>query len=852
MNRVAVRAIRAHLVRFCLSVLAVALGVAFVAGTFALRTMLGSTFADIIATTTLGDAYVRGADDAGGAAGPGAGTHNRVPLSLVGPIEQVDGVAAALPDLQGPVVLVGADGTAVQSTQAPSFAFAYDSRDRAVRLVAGHPPRGPGEVVVEQTTLDASGLAVGDDTTLVVGGELRPVRVVGVAEIGAALAGATVVFVDRATAEAAFAPDGTAVSIAVNAEPGVTEQQLADRLGPVLRQDATPGAPPAVAITGDEMRAEATESIEEVLGFVTTFLLVFAGVSLFVGAFIIANTFAMWVRQRTRELALLRAVGASPLQVFGSIVLQAALVGVVGAVLGVAGGLGLVVLLRRVMASFGMDLTGRVPLDAFTVVVSVLLGTLVSVAAAAVPARRAALVPPVDALRDEVTLPERSLVRRALVGATLLLVGAAAISRALLRPEADGADRMLGLGACAVVLGVLGVAPVVARGALTALGAPLLVLRPVGRLARGNVVRHPRRTANTAGALMIGMALVGASAVIAATAQASTRAIVTREASTDFILRVAPAGTVPAQAVADVRALPDVRAADAFATAAVRVAQGDDGSFTVTGVDPEAIGRSVRTTEVQGSFRDALARGDVAVQRTTARDEGWRVGDELTLTGTGEPRSVRIGAVIDSPAFGVPLVAPQAVLDELVPADQQQVTTVFVTAVPGTDLEELRGELTTTVLPYVVVTVMDPEQFVSDLAEQVDRVLVILYALLGLSVVIAVLGIVNTLALSVIERTREIGLLRAVGLGRVQLGSTITVESVLTAVFGTAVGLVVGVALAATLPTVFADRGLRTLAVPWGSLLVMLALAVVVGVLAAVWPAIRAARLPVLLAVSAE
>ncbi|MGY4642970.1 ABC transporter permease [Cellulomonas sp. URHB0016] len=851
MNRVAVRAIRAHLVRFCLSVLAVALGVAFVAGTFALRTMLGSTFSDIIATTTLGDAYVRGADEAGGAAGPAAGSHNRVPLTLVDPVEQVAGVAAALPDLQGPVVLVGADGTAVQSTQAPSFAFGYDPRDRAVRLVAGDAPQGPDEVVVEAGTLDASGLALGDATTLVIGGELRPVRVVGEAELGAALAGATVVFVDRATAEAAFAPDGTATSIAVNARPGVSEDELADRLAPVLRAHAVPGAP-AVAITGDEMRAEAIESIEEVLGFVTTFLLVFAGVSLFVGAFIIANTFAMWVRQRTRELALLRAVGASPSQVFASIVLQASLVGVVGAILGVAGGLGLVVLLRRVLASFGMDLAGRVPMDAFTVVVSVLLGTLVSVAAAVVPARRAALVPPVDALRDEVTLPERSLVRRALVGAALLVVGAAAVSGALVRPERDGADRLLGLGACAVVVGVLGVAPVVARTVLTAVGAPLLVFRPVGRLARGNVVRNPRRTANTAGALMIGMALVGASAVIAATAQASTRAIVTQEASTDFILRVAPAGTVPAQAVADVRALPDVRAADTFATAAVRVAQGGDDSFTVTAVDPEAIGRSVRTTEVQGSFHDALAGGAVAVQRTTARDEGWKVGDELTLTGTGEPLWVRIGAVIDSPAFGVPLVAPQAVLDELVPADQQQVTTAFVTAVPGADLEVLRTHLTETVRPYVVVTVMDPEQFVSDLAEQVDQVLVILYALLGLSVVIAVLGIVNTLALSVIERTREIGLLRAVGLGRVQLGSTITVESVLTAVFGTAVGLVVGVALASTLPTVFADRGLRTLAVPWGSLLVMLALAVAVGVLAAVWPAVRAARLPVLEAVSAE
>lgn len=848
MVRVALRGVRAHLVRFCLSVLAVALGVAFVAGTFALRTMLSSTFTDIVATTTLGDAYVRGSEQAGGTGGPdriSPEVRNPVPLTLVDDLEAVDGVAAVLPDVQGPLVLVGADGTAVQSTQAPSFAFSYDPRDRAVEIVEGRAPADGDQIAVESASLEASGLAIGDATSVVVGGQVRPVTVVGEVGLGAALAGATVVFLDAATAEAAFAPDGTVATISVLADDGLTEQQLVDRLKPVLAATNVP----AEAVTGDEVREQSTENILTVLGFITTFLLVFAGISLFVGGFIIANTFSMWVRQRTRELALLRAVGASPLQVFTSIVLQAAIVGVVGAVLGVAGGLGLVVVLREVLGRFGMELTGRVPLDGFTLGVSVLVGTLVSVLAAALPARRAALVPPVEALRDEVTLPERSLTRRAVVGIVLVVLGLAAVVVALLDPTADHAGAVLGTGAGAVVLGVLAASPVLARGFLRVVSVPVAGWRPVGPLARGNVTRNPRRTANTAGALMVGMALVGAAAVIAATTQASTSAIVTQEATTDYILRGAAQGTVPEQAVIDVRALPDVQAADTFATASVLVG---DALFAVTGIDPTAVGRSIRTEVVEGDFPAALQAGEVAVQRTTMDDEDWTLGQELTVVGSSGSETLTIGAVIDSPAFGVPFVVSQAVLDPLFPPDEQRVTTVFVTAVDGADVAALRDELTEAVRPYVVVSVMDSEEFVSDLAAQVDRVLVILYALLGLSVVIAVLGIVNTLALSVIERTREIGLLRAVGLGRLQLGTTITLESVLTAVFGTTVGLVMGVALAATLPTVFADVGLRTLAVPWGSLALMLALAVVVGVVAALWPGVRAARLPVLDAVSTE
>lgn len=855
MRRVALRGIRAHLVRFVLSVLAVALGVAFVAGTFALRTMLSATFTGIVESTTTADAYVQGAEQLGGMQ-PGDPGLNPVPLALAGTLADVEGVRHVLPALQGPIVLVGADGTAVQSTQAPSFAFAYDPRDDTLELTAGRAPRGEGEIVVESATLESSGLAIGDSTTVVLGDELRTVEVVGEATGGAPFAGATIVLLDSDVATAVFAPDGLVPLHAVHAQDGVTEAQLVERIEDALAGD--PAAAQVAVVTGDSLREDTREEIDGQLGFVTTFLLVFAGISLFVGGFIIANTFAMSVRQRMREFALLRAVGASPAQVFASILVQAAAVGVIGSALGVAGGVGLVQLLKVVFERMGMALSGQIPLDGFTVAVSVLVGTVVSVLAAALPARRAALVPPVEAMRDDVAVPERSLRLRAVLGWLAVAGGAVAVVSSVRSPEGDDAGLVLGVGAGAVLVGTLLLSPVIARWSIGVLALPLVAtIRPLGRLARGNVVRNPRRTANTAGALMIGMALVGASAVLAASAQASTSAIVEAEADADLILQSAGQSSIPGSALDDVLAVDGVRAVDPFLAGSVLVAGGGrtpapEDAEVVAGIAPGAVGRSLDVEEVEGSFADALASGRVAVQDSSAQDAGWAVGDELTVVAVGGTRTLEIGAVIDSRAIGTAVVLPEDVFRALVPEQQALLTTAFVTFADGVDGGDVRDAVTAAVKPYVVVAVLDSEEYVSQLAAQIDQVLVILYALLGLSVVIAVLGIVNTLALSVIERTREIGLLRAVGLGRFQLAGTVTIESVLTAVFGTVVGLGVGVALASAMPTVFADEGLASLVVPWGSLGGMLALAVVVGVLAAVWPGARAARLPVLEAISYE
>jgi putative ABC transport system permease protein len=853
MLRVALRGVRTHLVQFALSVLAVLLGVAFVAGTFSLRAMLADTFGAIITTTIRADAYLQGAEPSasGDGLGQDADARTRIPLALVETAEAVDGVRQVLPELSGPLVLVGADGTAVANGQAPSFGTGLHPDDPNADVVAGRIPSAEGEIALESATARTAGLDVGDRTTAVIGGQVTDVVVVGEVDLGAPSAGATLVFVDVDTARTVYAGDALVSTIAIYAEDDVGEEALVDRLTRALADAGADGST-AQVLTGAQARAQATDSVNEVLGFIGTFLLVFAGISLFVGAFIIANTFTMTVRQRQREFALLRAVGAAPSQVFASVLVQAGVVGVLGSALGVLAGVGLVSILRGVLRRMGMDLSGAIPLEPATVALSVAVGTVVSILAAMLPARRAALVPPVEAMREDPPTADRSLRLRALVGGVLLAAGVLAVALAT-SDRVDPAGTWLGVGAAATLVGVLLLAPVFARASLIVLAVPFVAgLRPLGGLARGNVTRNPRRTASTASALIIGMALVGATTVLAATAQASTRTIVESESTADLIVQSADRAVPPA-AVEAIRELPSVGRADVVTQAAARVAgPGDDtpSAVTLAGLSDGAAGQTLDIEVTAGSLTD-LDEG-LAVQRSTAEASGWSLGDRLTLTTDGGTTSLPIRAVVDSRILGASLVLHEDRLADLVPEVQRSVGSVFVAAAPGVDPEDLRDDLVDAVAPYVILSVQTNDELATSLADQVGRVLVILYALLALSVVIAVLGIVNTLALAVIERTREIGLLRAVGLGRLQLAGTIAIESVLTALFGTAVGVAVGVSLASAMPFVFDDVGLSTLAVPWTQVLAMLALSVVVGVVAAIWPGVRAARLPVLEAIARE
>lgn len=487
-------------------------------------------------------------------------------------------------------------------------------------------------------------------------------------------------------------------------------------------------------------------------------------------------------------------------------------------------------------------------------VIALVTGVLVSVISAALPARKAAQVPPVDAMTESAGGKEKPLRLRLVLGVAFIAIGIAGLSVAA-TTEGDLANVALAIGAATLLLGALVVAPAVIGVVARVLAWPFVRIgRPVVALARGNVTRNPRRSANTASALMIGMALVGAAATLAASTESSVSGIVDESVKADFILRGATY-EIPVGAVDAAETVPGVSRFDRFDYGPAVV----DGTYTyLSGAEPGFFDEALTVTTIDGDVT-SLDAGDAVASQDAAEANGWAVGDELTITsvvpgadGVAPSRTVTVGGIFTSQSLGVELLVPMDVLRDTVAAQSRIIDTVFVRVADGADPAQVRADLVKAVEPYYVVSVQDRAEFTASIVGQVKQILNVLYALLALSIVIAVLGIVNTLALSIMERTKEIGLERAVGLGRLQLAGVTVIESVLIALFGTVLGLGVGVGIAAVLPRVYQDSGLSELAIPWGQLMGMLVLSVIVGVLAALWPAIRAARLPVLESIATD
>jgi putative ABC transport system permease protein len=677
----------------------------------------------------------------------------------------------------------------------------------------------------------------------VVAGTVEPVTVVGVVDFGGGAAGATMVAVERSAALQWFAPDKTVQEITVRAEAGTSQEQLRERVAEVLPSGVS-------AITGEAYTAQQREDFASGLGFVNTFLLVFAGVSLFVGAFIIANTFSMLVAQRTRELALLRAVGASRRQVMRVVLGEAAVVGLVGGVLGLFAGLALAWGLQAFIRTFGLDITGGLPIQARTIVVSLVIGLVVTTASAVLPALRAARIAPVAAMRDDVALPERSMRVRAVLGTVLLAIGAGAMAYAVLRLEGRDAGILLGVGAAAAFFGLVVAAPLLSRPVILVLAAPLIAIsRTVGRLARDNTLRNPRRTATTAISLMIGLALVSAFSVLAASTKESVDGLVDSDLKADFIIQGsnAPFAVKIAQDAAN---LPGVGTVVDTAVVPIAIGATTLSGAAVSGTDLA----DVVAMDVTSGDLAAVDRGELAISATFAAEQKLALGDSVSArVGVLPAQSLRVGAVVaDNELAGSDVLVPRELYSKAVPAASQVTFLALATVAPGADLESVRSELTALVKPQLVLSVQDREQFKDAQGAQINQLLGIVYVLLALSVVIAALGIVNTLALSVFERTREIGLLRAVGMTRGQLRRTITFESVVTALFGAVLGTVLGLTLGILLQRVLDDQGLAELGVPWGQVALTFVLAGVVGVLAALLPAWRATRLDVLKAITTD
>jgi putative ABC transport system permease protein len=848
MLRVTWRNLFARKLRLLLSAFAIVLGVAFVAGSLVFTDTIERAFDDIV-SGSVSDVTVRfsgSTTDENGGLIPDA---RSMPASLVDELAGQPGVARADGTVEGVgLFIIDSDGKLVGGQGAPTLAFNYNDApsitgEPAVTVVEGEEPQGLDEVLLDERTAENAGYGIGDTVRMVTAGTVPELEaeLVGIAEFGGGgLAGASLVLFDTPTAQQIFLGGRDVFdSIALTAEPGVSQDELAASAEQVL-----PGG--IEAATGDVVAAETEELVGTVLDFLNIFLLIFAAVALVVGTFLIINTFSILVAQRSRELALLRALGASRRQVTRSVLLEALVIGVVGSTLGLLLGFGLAIALRTLFGNFGLDLSGTPLVFQWTTgVIGYAVGIVVTLIAAYLPARRASRIAPVAAMRDDIALPESSLRRRMIVGVALTLLGAGMMTAGLVGEGNTGAS-MVGIGVLGVLLGVALMSPVLGRPVLQGLGAAYQAMfGTVGTLARENTLRNPRRTAATASALMIGLALVTTMSVLGASINKSIEVAVQEEFTTDYLVS-SPTFQSFSTGIAE-----RIRDIDGVGEVVQQQSLGSnidgDGSF-INAADGGAVAEVYDIPVATGTLD--VGRGGIAVSEQKADSLGVDVGDTVTLTFPAGNQEAEVQGIYEQSNILNDALVPLSTLEAAQIPRQDSV--VSVNAAEGTSPDELGTALEEVVADLPIVTVQNQEDFTEAQRASVNTLLNLIYALLGLAIIIAVLGIVNTLALSVIERTREVGLLRAVGLSRRQLRRMVRLEAIAIAVLGAVLGIVMGLVFGVVLQQALADQGITDLAVPVWQLVLFVVVAAVVGVLAAVLPARRAAKLDVLKAITTE
>lgn len=852
MRRVTWRNLVARKVRLLLSAFAIVLGIAFLSGSLVFTDTIGRSF-DQIAYGTVTDVAVRPVTGDGDAIAMSVNREARtIPASVVDDVAALPDVARAEGAVNGGgLFVVKKNNKLLGGTGAPTIALNAGPADpipnaagqQMLSWERGRPPAAEGEVALDTRSAEVAGYRVGDTVKIALPADppILKAKLVGLFDFtSGGLAGATLVMFDDASAQQYFLGGEDAYSvIQVEAAPGATQQQVADEVAKVIPEGTE-------AVTGDAVAEESKDLFDQLLGFLNTFLLVFAGIALVVGTFLIVNTFSILVAQRSRELALLRALGASRRQVSRSVLTEAFVIGVIGSTLGLALGFGLAMLLKVLFSNFGLDLSGTsLVFRPRTVVLSYVVGVLVTMLAAWIPARRAARVPPVAAMRDEVAMPESSLRWRLVIALLFGLVGAGAMAAGswldVPRPII-----WVGAGIFGVLMAVALGSPIIATPVLAVVGALYrTVYRSVGLLAAQNARRNPRRTAATASALMIGLALVTTMSILGASINKSIDAGVEREFSADFVIQNVSGQAFSPGISKSVSEVPGVAAVSPVQAIVFRA----DGSQVFgAATDPARFGEVFDLDYVSGQA--PAADDTIALSESLAESLGKTTGDtvELSFT-TGKVPATVTGVFADSNIVGQAVVPLSTVT---IAGIQRGDTTLAVNAAPGTGTGTVRANLERAVGDNPTIVVQDKESYAEAQRAQVNTLLYLIYALLGLAIVIAVLGIVNTLALSVIERTREIGLLRAVGLTRPQLRRMVRLESVAIAILGAVLGIGAGLLFGVALQRSFADDGISDLAIPAGSLAVFVVVSAFVGVLAAVLPARRAARLDVLRAITGE
>jgi putative ABC transport system permease protein len=850
MIRIALRSLWSRKLRTALTLLAILLGVAMISGTYVLTDQINRGFDDIFKKSVQGtDVNITRKSVFTGTNyyGPG-GT---LPESLLTQVKGTPGVAEAVGSVgaSGSVVI---DGKPVSTGGAPGLVYSTaPERFSQSKFLSGAPPSANGQVAINTKLANDKNLKVGDHIGLTTAQGVKDVTISGIFNFGdsASVGGATIVVTTLADAQAWYDMAGQLSNISVAADSGVTPDQLVTRLKATL---------PAYTDvkTGEQTAEEASKAISDALGSVLTpALLAFGGVAILVGAFIIFNAFSITVAQRLREFAMLRSLGASRRQVLLTVLAEALVMGLAASVLGLFAGLGVARGINALFKAVGADIpTAPAVLEPRTIVVALAVGIGVAVLAAMAPAVRATRVPPVAALQEGAVLPP-SFVGRfgSFIAAAIAVLAVLSLTRGLFASDPTTLRLLfLGLGMIGIFVAVAMMSKYVVRPVAGAIGWPLEKLARVsGRLARENTARNPGRTAATAAALMIGLAVVVFVAVFAQGLKTSFVDAVDRSVNAEFVISGQNGGTMPAAALDAARGVFTVE--DAAGVYGSQAEVNKNGLANAAGVNPASFSPLWFFDWLRGGSDKLLGRlagNNALIEEQFALKYKLKPGDSFTAVGsTGEKATFKVLGEYRDPVLITGFVIPLTTFQRLFPTTQQDPLYILVDT--NGNEAQVRSQLTTALKPFPTAEVRTKAEFNDMMKKQVNQILIMLYALLAVSVIISIFGIVNTLVLSVYERTREIGMLRAIGTTRRQMRRIVRYESVITSIIGGALGIILGVVFGYVVTTRLAAQGI-TFSVPWLQLVAFLIVAAVVGVLAAVLPARRAANLNILEAIHYE
>jgi putative ABC transport system permease protein len=849
-TKVALRGIGARKLRAFTTWLAIFLGVALVAGTYVLTDTINESFSDIFSESLKGtDVAITARQDVQS----DEDTPPAFPARLIKRVRQVDGVDAAAGSVFAVGRFVDTKGDPIGNSFAPNFiASLLPDRFETLEVVEGHVPRTTREVTIDTQTADTGDLRVGGKLRLAGAHDARTYDIVGLTKLGdTSFGGAGIAELTLPEAQRVTDREGQFDQISVAAEDGVSPEELRDRIARVM--------PRQVQVeTGEQAAQRQTDDIAENLSFLRIALLVFAGVSLFVGAFQIFNTFSITVAQRTREFGMLRTLGASRRQLLATVGIEALALGLLGAAVGLAGGIGFAFGINELFKAVGIDLpnTGTV-ITPRTVIVSLIVGVVVTLVAALVPALRATRVTPMAALREAEL--EDTKARGRVVTVVAVAVGAIGLAMMLVGlfggiDDSGSAAGLLGGGAALILFGVSLFSPRLVRPLASLTGRPLEKLRGLtGRLARENAMRKPGRTATTAAALMIGLALVVFVTVFAAGLKTSVAKTVDESFTGEIVLQNSDGfSPIPRDAIDAARDVDGVSTVSSITYATGALPRGGQ-NVRVAAVDPATLGQVLALTFKSGgpSVLTGLGPRDAILDENFARDQGLKVGDTLRLrTPLERTATFRVRGTVE----GELDLLGKAIVDESATRRFGRLQPSFALArlEPDASPKTVQKEIDDAVKNrYPTVEVQNQSQLKDQQEEQVNRLLALVYALLSLAVIVSLFGIVNTLALSIHERTRELGMLRAVGMSRRQVRTMVRYEAVITALIGAILGTVLGVVFAALVSRPLADEGFG-LSYPIPTLIMLLVLAALAGVVAAIGPARRASRLDVLRALAYE